>query len=38
MIKELFSLFFGGLKYLKTYIPRHFKEDYDEFINWLITD
>lgn len=38
MIKELFNLFFGGFIYLKTYIPIHFKDYYDEFIKWLTTD
>ena len=38
MIKEIFICIVSGFKYLKILIHRHFKEDYEEFINWLISD
>ena len=37
MIKEIFNCIVSGFKYLKIYICRHFKEDYEEFIEWLTT-
>lgn len=37
MIKELFNCIVSGFKYLKSYINRRYKDDYEDFIKWLIS-
>lgn len=38
MIKEILNCIVCGFKYLKTYIYRKYKYDYEEFTSWLISD
>lgn len=37
MIKEIFKCIVSGFKYLPIAIYRHFKDDFDDFVNWLTT-